>query len=125
MNAWVAFSLTERAEIIQRHWGVKISRSSLRNLYIANGIFYRHSQQIYRAALKNQPRLDSERKEFAQMLATLIVQNKNIIYIDESSFHSWINSTKSWSRRGHPNNHVIDDNRFAVTVIGAIGKCLQ
>ena len=59
------------------------------------------------------------------MLATLIVQNKNIIYIDESNFHSWINSHKSWAKRGHPNDHVIDDNRFAVTVIGAIGKCLQ
>ena len=53
------------------------------------------------------------------------MQSKNIIYIDESSFHSWINSNKSWSMRGHPNNHVIDDGRFAVTVIGAIGKCLQ
>ena len=40
LNAWVAFSLTERSEIVHRHWGVKISRSSLRNLYRANGVYY-------------------------------------------------------------------------------------
>ena len=39
-DAWVAFSLTERSEIVHRHWGVKISRSSLRNLYRANGVYY-------------------------------------------------------------------------------------
>ena len=53
LNAWVAFSLTERVEIIERHWGLKLSRSSLRNFYKANGVSYSHGQQVYRAALKN------------------------------------------------------------------------
>ena len=61
----------------------------------------------------------------ATILANLVAKDKPVIYFDEASFQSQRTTKKSWAPRGLINEHVIDKNRFAITVYGAIGNCLS
>jgi hypothetical protein len=52
-------------------------------------------------------------------------QNAPIIYLDESSFNSWCTANKVWQKRDSPVEVVINPQRTAVTVYGAIGNVLN
>ena len=61
---------------------------------------------------------------YVRLLANLIVQEKPLIYIDETTFRSDAIKSKSWSLDGHPNKHHVTKKQFGCTVYGAIGNCL-
>ena len=75
--------------------------------------------------MAQQQHLDSQRRQFALILATIIATNKPLIYVDETSFHPQMIKSKSWSTRDFPNQHLIQTNfGVRITVFGAIGNCL-
>lgn len=51
--------------------------------------------------------------------------NRPCIYQDETTFHSWMQKAKSWSRKDSPVYHARNNKRVSTTVYGAIGHCLQ
>ena len=50
--------------------------------------------------------------------------DKPLIYMDETTFHSWMLRAKSWSKRSQPVLHARVDRRHALTVYGGVGFCL-
>ena len=69
--------------------------------------------------------LELSRHAYASLLANLIVQEKPLIYVDETTFRTDMVKTKSWALLGHPNKHTILKDQFSVTVYGAVGHCLK
>ena len=104
---------------------MKISTTTLQRYYKENKVAYRSPKTVYKQAMQQRHHLDSERRQFAQIIATIIATNKPLIYIDETSFNPQMIKNKSWSTRDQPNLHVIQAGFGArITVFGAIGNCL-
>jgi len=73
--------------------------------------------------LKNKPDLDLKREAFAEAYEE-IYKDRQVIFLDETTFNSWIASDRAWSHPNQPVYQIISDKRYSVSVIGAIGKCL-
>ena len=102
---------------------IRIAERTLAAFYLQHKIKPRASQMVYRNGLAN--KYEVARKPFALRLGNIISTGKPIIYVDESTFHSWMYQQRSWSLPDAPNNHQINTKRFVVTVYGAIGTCLK
>ena len=63
--------------------------------------------------------------EFARILGSLIHFKVPLIYLDESTFHSFTEKTKSWCTRFDRNLHAKDNKRFSSNVFGAISPVLE
>jgi len=69
---------------------------------------------------------DQERLEYAKMLKQVIDSDKAVIYVDESSFHTWKTLNKTWAPKHNVINLPISSSRGkSLTVFGAIGTCLK
>ena len=69
--------------------------------------------------------LDEERDRFAMKLNTIIKDGRPVIYVDETTFNSWIVSDKSWSHAETPVYQIISDQRYSTSVIGAISTSFE
>ena len=70
------------------------------------------------------PVLHYDRKVFARLLANIVATDKPLIYMDESSFNSFMIQRRSWAVKYHPNRHPIAPHYHSTTAFGAIGNCL-
>ena len=86
LEAWMPFSCKERVELIDKMWDVKLTGKTLSRFYTENNVHYKTTKQVYRKAIENRSSLEKERKDFAVVLGNVLAQDKEIIYIDESSF---------------------------------------
>ena len=86
LEMWMPFSCKERAELIVKMFGVKLTGKTLSRFYTHNNVHYKTCKQVYKRAIENRVTLEQERKEFAVVLGNVLAQDKEIIYLDESSF---------------------------------------
>ena len=76
---------------------------------------------VYRTALSKAASLEERRLTFAVELARFIVHERDIIFLDETSFHGFMYSKKAWA---YADVHVeipINNKRVGCTLFGAIG----
>ena len=125
LQDWAPFTLKERSEIIKRIWNVTLSATHLRRFYVEHGIRFRQAKHVYKTSIIRQDYLDRERKKFAEVLGNLVLKGKPIVYIDETTFNTWMFKSKSRSSRVAPNLHGLNDERYAITVYGAVGWPLR
>ena len=123
LQEWAALSLTQRTQVLLRSHNVKITRQTLSKFYRSHNIKLRAADQCYKNGLAL--KYVQQRMDFAVLLGRLIARDASIIYVDESTFHSWMNQSKSWSKAGVRNVHAINNQRYCTTVYGAIGFCLR
>ena len=45
----------------------------------------------------NHKDLEDRRQKYAVLLAELIMKGKKIVYMDETTFNTWLRKTHSWS----------------------------
>ena len=67
-----------------------------------------------------------ERGAFSRLLANLMrTKPHQLIWVDETTYSSVQSKQKSWSKQNNPQLHVRNARQMRVTVIGAIGTCLE
>ena len=100
LQQWAPFSIRERLEIIRILYREKMSYATLRSFYKAHKVSYVCGKTaVYRTYLTNQVHLDSQRQDFALLLANLVKNKYCVVYQDESSSNCFQVLKRSWSTR--------------------------
>ena len=123
LQSWAGMSLKWRVSEFEHKYGIKINQFTLRNLYVKHRISYRNIGYMTYNGFKI---THDEKRRYAMRLKEIIDSNQALIYVDESSFHTWKRSSKTWAPR-HNIIHmpIANSRRAGVTVYGAIGSCLK
>ena len=125
LQQWAPFTINERVAAIAQLWDHSMSRSSLQRFYHANGVKYRQAKMRYKHCITNRLHLESERKQMAILLGSLLCSQNPIIYMDETTIRAQDYPRRSWATRENPNSHYVDnDQMISITVFGAIGTCI-
>ena len=118
LQSWGGYCLQQRCLQLELDLGVKVVPSTLRNFYHKHDIRLRCVSFTYQQALRRSkgPILD-----FSLCLARMIVDDKTIVYFDESSFNMWMRGSKEWTPKDFPIKWSLNQTRGnGVTVFGAI-----
>ena len=62
LQDWAPFSVRERAQIINRLWGVQLTWTVLQRFYVANNVTYKRNKEVFAKARRNRIELTEERK---------------------------------------------------------------
>ena len=95
LQEWAPLSLKQRCHALQLT-GVSITYQSLSKFYREHGIKLRAADQCYKSGLAS--KYVQQRRDFALVLGRLVARGAPLIYVDESTFTSWMNKSKSWSQ---------------------------
>lgn len=115
-------SLRERALYYQQQFGAPlVAASTLARLFKRNGISYRSARYSYVKKGERQAELQAKQQEFAQVLTGWMHQGREVVFLDETSFHRWQSLRRTWLK---PSMSVAIPNSrgSSVTLIGAISS---
>lgn len=84
LQEWAPYSLRDRVVLCNKRFNQNISYSALYKLYVRNNVNFKRTLWQYRTATKNEVNFNEYRYQFAQLLASVILHDKPLIYIDES-----------------------------------------
>ena len=110
LQEWAPFNLIERVEALRRVFGLKVSPNHLREFYKTNGVRYLGAKVKYKVVTRNKAQYDTRRLDFAVLLSNVIVHKKPLIYMDETSYNTWMVKKKSWTRLDSENVHYREDS---------------
>ena len=85
--------------MIEEKFGVKIHKTTLGTFYREHKVSCRKPQYIYYRKQTKQEELIQEQKRVAFEIADLMMKGKQIVYVDESSFHRWLRPSRTWVYR--------------------------
>lgn len=83
-----------------------MSRTTLRKIYKHLGVSKKKPKVKRYPEVVKQAELDPQRKIFATRLKTLLDEQADIIYFDESQFQSWTAPMSAWSPPNQTLDHV-------------------
>jgi transposase len=78
---------------------------------------------VYSQAITNSGRIHLERIQFSKKLIEFLSQNRQVVYLDETTFTNWHTPEKTWMLPNHPIPTVLGKKRLNVTLFGALGTC--
>ena len=87
LREWMHLTLPQRSVKIKQLYGVDISKYTLRNFYLRNGVKQTPAYAKLYPNNKNPVRLENERIEFAMRMSDWIVEGRPVIYFDETTFN--------------------------------------
>jgi hypothetical protein len=87
LREWMHLTLPQRSLKIKQIYGVAISKNTLRNFYIRNGVKQTPAYAKLYPNNKDPVRLENERIEFAMRMSEWIVEGRPVIYFDETTFN--------------------------------------
>jgi hypothetical protein len=96
-------SLEQRAEYWREKLQLpKLSPWLIRQIYIEHGATYRKPQIVYRSKAEREGELLHQQQEFSSRITSIIMNEPytDIIYIDETTFHLWMQPARVWIKRG-------------------------
>ena len=76
-----------------------IHTTTLSLFYRKHKVTFRKPQYTYRRKEKQAKNLINEQKSVAFEIVALMMKGKNIVYVDESTFHRWLVPKRSWVTR--------------------------
>ena len=79
-------SSRKRCERIREKFGYVLTHTRLQRAYKRFGITFSRLKTVMKAATKKWPQLERERIDFAEKLASLMMQKKPVIFADECSW---------------------------------------
>ena len=94
LQRWGFMGLQQRCLQLEKDCDVSIKPQTLREFYIKHNIKNRVVGFRYQQA---QNRSELPLMTFSLYLARLIQEKKPLVYFDESSFHMWMRSTRTWT----------------------------
>ena len=106
---------------IEQMFGVRIHYTTLSLFYRQHRVTCRKPQYTYMRKQKKQKELIDEQKSAAFEIAELIMKGKQIVYVDESSFHRWLVPSRTWVTRDMV-LQMPSSRGQSFTIIGAISE---
>ena len=85
---------------IKKLYGVIISKHTLRNFYIRNGVKQTPAYPKLYPNNKDPKVIEAERIEFAMKLSEYIMEGRPVIYFDETTFNPDMHQKKAWFFKG-------------------------
>ena len=103
--------------------GIKISRTTLLNIYNEKGVVRRKASFKFNRRLRSPFQAKGERVDFLEKLLNHMRNGKQIIYMDETSTHLWEKMKSFWM----PKDALIDvtlnkERGKSITIIGGISN---
>ena len=123
LQQWGFMGLQQRCLQIERDFDVKIKPNTLREFYVKHNVKNRVVGFRYQQA---QNRSEKPLMTFSLHLARLVREKKPLVYFDESSFHMWMRSTRTWTTPDCAVKWAYPKFRGSgVTVFGAISTSFE
>ncbi len=94
------YSLERRCRLIKELYGHSCTVGRLTRLYHKKNITYRATCLSWRTTEEKERERKEERRAYAQRLHGLKTRNEPIVYLDETSFHSWMVIPRTWAHKG-------------------------
>ena len=120
-------SLTKRVALLKKRYGITVKTGKLRYFYKKHKVkwvntLYKLYGEDATPELKRR-----EREDFASELEKIIDCGAPLIYLDETTFTSWMHSRKAWAPAGHPLKVTMTKKHGSnFTLIGALSaNCLN
>ena len=85
LQKWNTLTISERCEEIAKELNIRINYRLLYDIYKGLGIKLRRPQQVYIRSRSELVELTERRRAFASSLQSLIEEEANIIYMDETT----------------------------------------
>ena len=93
---------------IKKKYGFEVKYNKLRSFYIRNGVKQIAAYGKLYPKSKDPNLLEVERIEFAMHLTNCIVEERPVIYFDETTFNGDMHQKKAWYFKG---------NRFQIPIV--------
>ena len=120
-------SISERCQVIRERFGFPIARNRLQRTYGRMGIQYTRVKAVLKSRLNEPNYRREERKEFAKKVTSLMLQQRNVIFFDESSTNLWGHryANKTWQRPDEPIPMAVNSTMVHnLTMMCAVSNCL-
>jgi transposase len=118
---WAHLSLQHRVMLIEKKFGIKISIQTLSTLYKKHKIGYIKPQYAYCRKMQKKNEIAEDQVKTVMDIAQLMHAGKQVIYIDETSFHKQQIQDRVWLKR-EMTIRKPDGRGRGVTVVGAISE---
>ena len=118
-------SIQQRCQEVQRRFNFRIAPTKLVALYKDWGIFYRKPKLVDFRLKRDAVRIGRERIVFAERLQKLIAEKKEIVYVDETTFHTWMRKARVWQKRKNPIELPTHKRVGTCTLFGAISTTMD
>jgi transposase len=96
LTKWAHLTIRQRAVKILKQFKVSITPERLRFFYRRSKLRYRQTALKYYPHGRNLVQLEQERMEFALMLSNAIADQRQIIYMDETTFNQEQMQSRAW-----------------------------
>ncbi len=95
-------SLAQRAHNLKRFWDLRsFGTETLRKYYLRLGVRFKKPPLYYDTKNLNAAFILSQQQEFSRNLASILMeQEKEVIYIDETTFNLWQTPGRVWFKDG-------------------------
>lgn len=112
--------------MLKQKFNFSFSTTSLRNFYLKNHVKFGKPNKVYTSAIIKKDQLAFERRSYAATLAGVMKDKLPIIYVDETTFNTWLRPAKVWQFANEVMEIPLNPKRVGqCTLYGAIGWCLS
>jgi hypothetical protein len=118
---WAHLSLQHRVLLIEKKFGIKIRGQTLANLYKKHKVGYIKPQYAYCRKMQKKNEIAEDQVKTVMDIAQMMHAGKQVIYIDETSFHRQQIQDRVWLKRDMTIRKP-DGRGRGVTVVGAISE---
>ena len=131
LSDWMHLTLEQRSAKIKQLYGTDVTRHTLRNFYLRNGVKQTPAYAKLYPNNKDPVKLESERIEFAMRLADYIVEGRPVIYFDETTFNPDMHQKKAWYYKGKRfavplrKQSMKKGAKYGFSVYGSVSDCIE
>jgi hypothetical protein len=90
-------------------------------MYKRHGVRYAKPQYNFKRKELNRSAIQAQQQTISRDLTSMLIANKHIVYVDETTFHQWQMPSRAWVRRDM-DLQMPSTRGGSVTVIGAISE---
>lgn len=120
LRSWAHLNLSDRCDLIDHEFGIRIRHQTLGWWYRRNGITWTKPQLKFLGA-KKRPNLLKEQAEWCHQLTEYHRRGHEIVWIDETTTNLWDQRGRVWQHKGNPLTvHRPSDRGKSTTVYGAL-----
>ena len=123
LQEWSHLSLEERAVRMREKFDLpRLSANTLRDYYHRSKVQYRKPQFIYAQKARTLRKISDDQQAFCKTLSRLLMADREeVIYIDETTFHLWMHSSRCWVTRDMTLTLPTERGK-SITLIGALSS---
>ena len=123
LQAMRHLSLVQRAEELRQQWRLPtLGKETLRRYYLRLGVHFKKPPHFYDTKTMQAAFILKHQQEFSRNLTSILMaQQREVIYVDETTFNLWMTPSKVWFKDGMT-LHIAKHRGQSITLIGALSN---